>query len=87
MLEEMAKEKLELNKKHYEDAEWAKRVLNKLQTTYQHQVIEYEGQAQVAVAVILRLKSEKQAAEESAKLGVDRIRHIMSAGGTGPSQV
>ena len=87
LLEEAAKEKLELNKKNYDNVEWANLVLNKLQTTYQHQVIEYEGQAQVAVAVILRLKSEKQAAEESAKLGVDRIRHIMSAGGTGPSQV
>ena len=34
LLEEAAKEKLELNKKHYEDAERAKMVLNKLQTTY-----------------------------------------------------
>ena len=54
-------------------------MLNKLQTTYQHQVIEYESQAQVVAAVITRLKGEKQEAEESAKLGVDRIRHIMSA--------
>ena len=79
MLEEMAKEKLELNKKHYEDAEWAKRVLNKLQTTYQDQVIEYEGKAQVVAVVIIRLKNEKQEAEESAKLGIDLIRHKMSA--------
>ena len=43
LLEEAAKEKLELNKKHYEEAERAKLVLNKLQTTYQHQVIEYEA--------------------------------------------
>ena len=49
LLEEAAKEKLELNRKHYEDAERAKLVLNKLQTTYQHQVIEYEGQTQVVV--------------------------------------
>ena len=68
MLEEMAKEKLELNKKHYEDAEWAKRVLNKLQTTYQHQVIEYEGQAHATTVVILRLKSEKEVVDDSAKL-------------------
>mgnify|MGYP007009105930 CR=1 FL=1 len=57
LLEEAAKEKLELNKKHYEEAQQAKLVLNKLQTTYQHQVIEYEGHAQVVVVVILRLKS------------------------------
>ena len=61
-----------------EEAERAKLVLNKLQTTYQHQVIEYEGQAQVVVAVILRLKSEKQVVEDNAKLEVER-RNIMSA--------
>ena len=42
LLEEAAKEKLELNKQHYEEVEQAKLVLNKLQTMYQHQVIEYE---------------------------------------------
>ena len=61
MLEDAAKEKLELNKKHYEEVERAKLVLDKLQTTYQHQVIEYEGQSQVTAAVIQRLKNEKQA--------------------------
>ena len=71
LLEEAAKEKLELNKKHYEEAQQAKLVLNKLQTTYQHQVIEYEGKAQAATAVILRLKSEKKVAEDDAKLGVE----------------
>ena len=43
LLEEAAEEKLELNKKHYEEAERAKLVLNKIQTTYQHQAIEYKG--------------------------------------------
>ena len=79
LLEEAAKEKLELNKQQFEEAERAKLVLNKLQTTYQHQVIGYESQAVVAAAIIVRLKSEKQEAEERAKLGVDRIWHIMSA--------
>ena len=79
LLEEAAKEKLELNKKNYDNVEWANLVLNKLQTTYQHQVIEYECQDQVVAAVIIRLKGEKQEAEDSSKLGVDRIRHIMSA--------
>ena len=45
MLEEVAREKMELNKKHYEEVERAKLVLDKLQTTYQTQVIEYEAQA------------------------------------------
>ena len=79
LLEEEAKEKLELNKQRFEDAEQAKLVLNNLQMTYQHQVIGYESQAAVAAAIIVRLKSEKQEAEERAKLSVDRIRHIMSA--------
>ena len=43
MFEEVANEKMELNKKHYEEVECAKLVLDKIQTTYQHQVIEYEG--------------------------------------------
>ena len=47
--------------------------------TYQKQVVEYESQAQVAVGVIIRLRQEKQEAHEHAQLGVDRIRHIMSA--------
>ena len=47
--------------------------------TYQHQVIEYERQAQVVATVIVRLKGEKQEAEESTKLRVDRIQHIMLA--------
>ena len=79
MLEEAAREKMELNKKHYEEVERAKMVLDKLQTTYQHQVIEYEGQAHAAAAVIQRLKNEKQATEDSAKLGVERIKSMMMA--------
>ena len=42
-------------------------------------MIGYESQAAVATTIIVRLKSEKQEAEERAKLGVDRIWHIMSA--------
>ena len=78
LLEEVAKEKLELNKQRFEDAEQAKLVLNNLQMTYQHQVIRYESQAAIVAAIIVRPKSEKQEAEECAKLGVDRIRHKMS---------
>ena len=74
LLEEAEKEKPKLNKQWFEEAERAKLVLNNLQTTYQHQVIGYESQAATVVAIIVRLKSEKQEAEERAKLGVDRIR-------------
>ena len=60
MLEEAAREKMELNKKHYEEVERAKMVLDKLQTTYQHQVLQYEGQTQAVVIVIQELKNESK---------------------------
>ena len=55
-------------KEECEETERAKLVLDKLQTTYQHQVIEYEGQAHATTVVILRLKSEKEVVDDSAKL-------------------
>ena len=60
MLEEAAREKMELNKKHYEEVECVKLVLDKLQTTYQHQVLQYEGQTQAVVIVIQELKNESK---------------------------
>ena len=67
-LEAAAKEKLELTKQQNEEAEREKHVLNKLQTTYQKQVVEYESQAQAIVAVIIRLRQEKQEAHACAQL-------------------
>ena len=62
-------------------------MLNTLQTTYLKQVFGYESQAQVVVGVIVRLKKEKQEAEECTTIGVDRIWHIMSSHGEiGPEQ-
>ena len=78
-LEAKAKEKLELTKQRIEEAERARLELNKLEATYQNQVFGYESQAHAATGVIVRLKKEKWEAEERAMLGVNRIRHIMSA--------
>ena len=78
-MEAAAKEKLELTKQRNEEVEWATHVLNKLQTTYQKKVVDYESQAQAVVVIIIRLRQEKQEAHAQAQLGVDRIRHIMSA--------
>ena len=47
--------------------------------TYQKQVVEYESQAEAATGIIIRLRHEKQHAHARAQLGMDRIRHIMSA--------
>ena len=55
-LEAAAKEKLEFTKQRIEEAERARHVLNKLQTTYPKQAFEYESQSQVAVKVIVRLR-------------------------------
>ena len=79
MFEEVANEKMELNKKHYEEVECAKLVLDKIQTTYQHQVIEYEGQEQAVAAVIQKLRNERQVAEDIAKFGVEWIRSMVTA--------
>ena len=70
-LEAAAKEKLELTKQWIEEVERARHVLNKLQTTYQKQAFEYESQAQAAAGVIVRLRQEKQEANERAQRGVD----------------
>ena len=42
-------------------------------------MVDYESQAQAVVVIIIRLRQEKQEAHAQAQLGVDRIRHIMSA--------
>ena len=78
-MEATTKEKLELTKQRNEEVEWATHVLNKLQTTYQKKVVDYESHAQAAAAIIIRLRQEKQEAHARAQLGVDRIWHIMSA--------
>ena len=42
VMEEAAKERAELRSKHYEEVQRAKTVLDRLQTTYQTQFMEYE---------------------------------------------
>ena len=79
MLEDVAQERMESTKKHYYEVERAKMVLDKLQTTYQHQVIEYEGQEQAVAAVIQKLRNERQVAEDIAKFGVEWIRSMVTA--------
>ena len=64
---------MELNKKHYEEVEWAKMALDIVQTTYQTQLVSYEVQAQATATLIKKLKEDKQVAEDKTKLGVGRI--------------
>ena len=78
-LEAAAREKLELTKNRNEENERATYALNKLRSTYEKKEAEYEGQAQAATTIIVRLRQEKQEANARAQVGVDRIRLIMSA--------
>ena len=64
-LEVAPKEKLELTKQQNEEAERATHMLNTLQSTYQKKVVDYESQAQAVVAIIVRLRQEKQEANAS----------------------
>ena len=69
MLEDVAQERMESTKKHYYEVERAKMVLDKLQTIYQTKLLEYEVQAQDTTTILKKLKDEKQASENSTKLG------------------
>ena len=55
-LEAAGKEKLELAKLQNEEKKWATHLLNKFQETYQKKVVDYESQAQAAVAIIIWLR-------------------------------
>ena len=48
--------------------------LDRVQTTYQTQLLKYEMQVQDTAALIKKLKEEKQVAGDSSKLGVCQIR-------------
>ena len=68
---------MELTGPHYEETERAKMALNKVQTTYQTQLLEYREQAQAIAILIKKLKEETQAVEDKSKMGLNRIRDIV----------
>ena len=61
LLEEAAWERMQLTKKLHDEVERAQMVLDKVQTTYQSKVLEYEVRAQATTALIKKLVDEKQA--------------------------
>ena len=71
VLEEAVKERTELTMKHQEKVEWAKTNLDKVQTTYQSKLLEYEVQANATATLIKQLKDEKQATKDNTKLDID----------------
>ena len=54
-LPKAAKEKMELNRKCYEETEWEKMTLDRVQATYQTQLMSYEVQAQGTAALIKKM--------------------------------
>mgnify|MGYP000205663085 CR=1 FL=1 len=59
MLEEAATKRTELTKKHYEQVERAKMVLDKVQTTYQTKLQNYEVYVKATDALVKKLNDEK----------------------------
>ena len=53
--------------------------LNRVQTTYQTQLLEYEVQAQATAGLLKKLKEENQAPEDKSKMGLGWIRAIVLA--------
>mgnify|MGYP000099516629 CR=1 FL=1 len=77
MLEEAVREKTQLFAKHYDELKRAKMALDRVQTTYQTKLVEYEVQAKATTALIKQLKDKKQATENNMKLGIKRIQLIV----------
>ena len=74
VLEEAAKERMELILQHYQEVEWSKMILDKVQTTYQTKLLEYKAQAKAVTDFIKQLKNQKEANET----GIKRIRMIIT---------
>ena len=79
LLEEASRERTVLTRQHYEKMQRAKMALNRVQTSYQTQLLEYGMQAQATTGLIKKLKEEKQAVEDKSKMGLNRIRDIVLA--------
>ena len=76
---EAAQERMELQMQHQGETERATMVLQRVQTTYQNQLVRYKDQEVVTANLIKQLKDDRQAAEDKSKMGLERIRCIVHA--------
>ena len=76
VLEEASRKGMELVSQHYQEIERSKKVLDRVQMTYQTKVMEYQIHATAATELIKNLKNEKGATEEKVKMGIKRIQMI-----------
>ena len=79
VLEETTKERMELVSQHYNEVERSKVLLDRVQTTYQTNLMEYEIQVKATTNLIKQLKSEQEATDVKVKMGIKRIRMIVGA--------
>ena len=77
LLEEAAKERMDLLLEHNQVVARSKVILDKVQTTYQTRIMDYEVQATTMTMLIKQLKKEKEATEDKVKMGIKRIWMII----------
>ena len=70
---------MELHAQHYAETERATMTLQRVQTTYQNQLLHYKEHEAVTTKLIKQLKDDRQAAEDKSKMGLERIRFIVQA--------
>ena len=64
---------------HYQEVERSKMAVDKVETTYQTKLMEYEIQVKAAANLIKQLKTEKEAIDVKVQMGIERIRMIVRA--------
>ena len=79
LLDEAARERMELHKLLYEEKERVTTMLQKLQSSFQNSLLHYKDQEAATVKLIEQLKNERQVAEDKSKVGLDRISCIVQA--------
>ena len=60
VLEEAVKERMDLVAQHYQEVEWSKMMLDKVQTTYQTNIMAYQEQEAATTTLIKQLKKDKE---------------------------
>ena len=79
VLEEAVKERMELVSQHYQEVERLKMMLDKVQTNYQTKIMAYQEQQAATTTLIQQLKKDKDATEDTGKMGIKCIRIIIGA--------
>ena len=73
ILIEAVHEGQDLQAQHYEETKRATMTLQRVQTTYQNQLLHYKNREVVTANLIKQLKDERQATEDKSKMGLRRI--------------